>query len=171
MYQGLDIQSDATGDALSSNLNSVSAADLDTMALTVWAEARGEAIIGQRAVAWVIRNRWEQPGWWSRQRGDGIHDDTIQAVCRDPWQFSCWNPSDPQSHRLHDPATLQRDDVKSIRALCAAVIINPSRDDDPTLGSDHYCTRFIAPHTKWAINRKPTASIGNHLFYRIGLNP
>lgn len=45
--------------------------DLDTMALTVWAEARGEAIIGQRAVAWVIRNRWEQPGWWSRQRGDG----------------------------------------------------------------------------------------------------
>ncbi|MBK8225358.1 MAG: cell wall hydrolase [Candidatus Obscuribacter sp.] len=144
--------------------------DLDTMALTVWAEARGEEIIGQRAVAWVIRNRWEQPGWWSRQRGDGIPDDTIQAVCRDPWQFSCWNPSDPQSHRLHEPATLRREDVQSIRSICERVL-NESRDNDPTLGSDHYCTRLIAPHTKWAINRKPTASIGNHLFYRIGLHP
>lgn len=144
--------------------------DLDTMALTVWAEARGEAIIGQRAVAWVIRNRWEQSGWWSRQRGDGIPDDTVQAVCRDPWQFSCWNPSDPQSHRLHEPATLRREDVQSIRSICERVL-NESRDDDPTLGSDHYCTRLIAPHTKWAIGRKPIASIGNHLFYRIGLNP
>lgn len=148
----------------------ISDIDLNTMALTVWAEARGEAIIGQRAVAWVIRNRWEQPGWWSRQRGDGIPDDTIQAVCRDPWQFSCWNPSDPQSHRLHDPATLRRDDVQAIRKVCERVL-SESRDDDQTLGSDHYCTRLIAPNTKWARGRKPTASIGNHLFYRIGLNP
>lgn len=148
----------------------ISGIDLDTMALTVWAEARGEAIIGQRAVAWVIRNRWEQPGWWSRQRGDGILDDTIQAVCRDPWQFSCWNPSDPQSRKLHDPATLQRDDVQAIYKICERVLSEP-RDDDPTLGSDHYCTRSIAPHTKWAISRKPTASIGNHVFYRIGLHP
>lgn len=148
----------------------VSKTDLDTMALTVWAEARGEMIIGQRAVAWVIRNRFEQPGWWSRQRGDGIPDDTVQAVCRDQWQFSCWNPSDPQSHRLHDPATLCRGDVQAIRKICERVL-SESRDDDPTLGSDHYCTRSIAPNTRWAIGRKPAVSIGNHLFYRIGLRP
>ena len=38
--------------------------DLDIMALTVWAEARGEPVDGQRAVAWVLRNRAAKPGWW-----------------------------------------------------------------------------------------------------------
>ncbi len=28
------------------------------------------------------------------QRGDGIPDDTLAAVCREPNQFSAWNPSD-----------------------------------------------------------------------------
>lgn len=154
----------------SSTFKQFSDLDLDTMALTVWAEADGEMIISQRAVAWVIRNRWDQPGWWSRPPIAGIPDDTIQAVCRESWQFSCWKPRNPKSHRLHEPATLLRDDVQAIRKICERVLTE-SIDDDPTLGSDHYCTRFIAPHTRWAIGRKPAVSIGNHLFYGIGLNP
>ncbi|MBK8184730.1 MAG: hypothetical protein IPK63_18385 [Candidatus Competibacteraceae bacterium] len=50
------------------------------MALTVWAEALwGELRMGQRAVAWVIRNRYENPGWWSRNR-DGIQDDNCGCL-------------------------------------------------------------------------------------------
>lgn len=147
-------------------MSKVSAIDLDTMALTVWAEARGELPPGQKAVAWVIRNRWENPRWWSRQRGDGIPDDTIAAVCRDPYQFSCWNSGDPQSKRLKDPATLNLADVQDIRVLCEKVL-SESPDDDPTHHADHYCTRFVAHKTKWAKTRTPVAKIGSHWFYRI----
>ncbi len=144
--------------------------DLETMALTVWAEARGESPNGQRAVAWVIRNRLNNPGWWSRQRGDGIPDDTLAAVCRDPWQFSCWNPIDPNRARLDNPKTRERPDYLAILKLCIAVM-DSQRSEDPTKGADHYCTSAVVRHTRWARGRTPVAVIGHHHFYRIGLNP
>lgn len=140
--------------------------DLDVMALTVWAESRGEGVRGQSAVAWVIRNRWEHPRWWSRNR-DNIPDDTIASVCLDPWQFSCWNPNDPQRKLLVDPKTLERADVKSIRQVCEKVLL--SEILDPTDCSDHYCTTKIVKFTNWARSRKPVAMIGNHSFFRIEL--
>lgn len=143
--------------------------DLDTMALTLWGEARGEPKLGQRAVAWVIRNRWETPGWWSRRAPDGIPDGTIAAVCRAPWQFSCWDKSDPQRPRMIDPDTLRRVDVQALRALCDNVL-SASVGDDPTLGADHYCTVAVAPITKWARGSKPTGTIGGHVFFRLGLS-
>jgi len=139
--------------------------DLDITALTVWAEARGESIEGQKAVIHVIRNRLNQPGWWSRNPGDGIPDDTLAAVCRDPWQFSAWNPSDPQSKRLHDQKTLLRPDVQKIRQLVIETLDEP----DTTEGATHYCTKRIAPFTRWAKGRRPVKCIGNHQFYKIGL--
>src|SRR5262245_20911607 len=65
--------------------------DLDVMARPVWGEARGEPLDGKTAVAWVIKNRADHPGWW----GHGI-----AGVCRQPWQFSCWNPDDPNRAKL-----------------------------------------------------------------------
>ncbi len=140
--------------------------DLGIMALTVWAESRGEGVKGQAAVAWVIRNRWEHPRWWSRNR-DGIPDDTIAAVCLDPWQFSCWNPNDPNRARLVNPKTLQDGSVQAIRGICEQVL--RSEILDPADRSDHYCTTKIARYTSWARGRKPVAVIGNHSFYRIEL--
>lgn len=142
--------------------------DLTTLALTIWAEARGEGLDGQRAVAWVIRNRWEHPGWWSRQRGDGIPDDTLTAVCRDPCQFSCWNPSDPNYHRLFVSATRDRRDYALARNVGEEVLAAPP-EADITGGADHYCTKAVARHTRWARGRKPCVVVGNHQFYRIGL--
>lgn len=149
-------------------LSMASKLDVETMTLTVWAEARSESELGQRAVAWVIRNRLANPGWWSRQR-DGIPDDTIAAVCRDPWQFSCWNPSDPNRWRLDDPKTRERIDYLAIQNLCLDVL-SASYEDDPTQNSDHYCTTAVAPHTRWARGRKPVVVIGNHQFYKLGLD-
>jgi hypothetical protein len=142
--------------------------DLNAMALTLWGECRGECREGQIAVAWIIRNRWQNPGWWSRQRGDGITDDTITAVCRDPWQFSCWHPSDPQSKKIQSPQTLNNPDVLALRAL-AADVLAADQKSDPTDGADHYCTKSVARNTRWARGRKPVKVIGNHQFYKIGL--
>ena len=140
--------------------------DLKIMALTVWAEARGEPVDGQRAVAWVLRNRAAKPGWWSRT--EGFPYGSIAAVCRCPWQFSCWNANDPNRTRLDDPATQQRADYLAIRALCFDVLSAPPLED-PTTGADHYCTQAVVYKTRWARNLKPVAMIGNHWFYRIGL--
>lgn len=171
--------------------------DLEIMALTVWAEARGEGNEGMAAVAWVIRHRWENPGWWSRNRGEAgegmsavawairqrfehqgvlgrkygekVEDDTIAAVCLDPFQFSCWNPSDPNRPRLLNPATRERSDYLLCRKICDQVLSSPSADD-PVKGADHYCTKAVAKYTRWARGRTPVKVIGNHQFYHIGLS-
>ena len=71
----------------------VSADDLDIAARTIWGEARGEGPEGMRAVAHVIANRATKGGWWG---------DTLWSVCLKPWQFSCWNLSDPNRQKLLD---------------------------------------------------------------------
>ncbi|HJR27754.1 MAG TPA: cell wall hydrolase, partial [Pseudomonas sp.] len=63
--------------------------DRDVLARTLWGEARGEGLPGQIAVAWAIRNRvndGKARSWW----GEGY-----AGVCQAPYQFSCWNKSDP----------------------------------------------------------------------------
>ena len=142
--------------------------DLETMALTVWAESRGESPNGQRAVAWVIRNRLNNPGWWSRNAGDGIPDDTLAAVCRDPWQFSCWNPSDPNRYRLNDSKTREKGDYLAILKICIEVMA-AAPEADITKGADHYCTSAVVRNTRWARGRAPVVVIGAHHFFKIGL--
>lgn len=141
--------------------------DIETMSLTAWAEARGEYTLGQRAVIWVCRHRLSQPGWWSRNK-DGIPDDTLAAVCREPYQFSCWNPADPNRYRLDNQKTKERPDYIKIRELVISTL-NEQLEYDPVYGADHYCTTKIASMTRWAKGRKPIVVIGNHSFYKIGL--
>lgn len=130
--------------------------DLLVMARTVWAEARGEGEIGMLAVACVIVNRANDPGkdWWG---------DDIPSVCLKPYQFSCWLESDPNRGKL---LMVGPDDKQFLRALrvCAGALLQDGRD--PTGKADHYHHRAIAP--AWAKGKTPSASIGNHVFYRLG---
>lgn len=65
------------------------------MAVTIWGEARGAGVGAMRLVAWVIRNRRDDPKRrWPR---------TIPDVCTQPKQFSVWNPGDPNRPKLADP--------------------------------------------------------------------
>lgn len=143
--------------------------DLDIATRTVWAEARGEGRDGQIAVAWVIRNRAENPRWWSRNRDD-IPDDTIAAVCIDPWQFSCWNANDLNRPKL---LALPKTDplYQRIEAICRDVF--EGKLPDPTKKADHYLVRSWIPRTKWAVDNpdKKTYEHGSHVFYRLELKP
>lgn len=141
--------------------------DLDIMTLTLIGEARGETIKGQHAVAHVIFNRYKNPRWWSRNAGDGIPDDTLAAVCKDPYQFSCWNPNDPNLAKLNSDSIRQLPMYRAMKDLCRSVL--NGQIPDPTGGADHYCVTKIAKFTKWAKGRKPIAVIGSHSFYRIEL--
>lgn len=143
------------------------------MAATLWGEARGEGPNGIAAVAWAIVNRWRQPGWWSRQRDDGIPDDTIQAVCLDPAQFSCW--WDAQGPKLR-AMTIASPGLADIVPIVDAVLAG--RVPDPTGHADHYHTVAKPPGVatwppSWARKvmakgLKPTVTIGAHVFYALG---
>jgi hypothetical protein len=61
---------------------------VEAMALTIWAEARGESHEGQLAVGYVILNRARL---WRK---------SIKEVCYAKNQFSCYNSNDIQYPRL-----------------------------------------------------------------------
>ena len=61
------------------------------MAKTIWGEARGEGARGMQAVANVIMNRVNRGGWYGA---------SIKDVVLKPYQFSCWNATDPNRAKI-----------------------------------------------------------------------
>lgn len=123
----------------------------DILARTLYGEARGESVRGIEAVAAVVMNRVQKGGWWGN---------AVEAVCRKPFQFSCWNegdPNRPKLERVDETDRVFRICIRIARRAIAGVL------DDPTGGATHYHTRGVFP--AWAKGREPSAEIGGHLFY------
>ncbi len=133
--------------------------EIDTLARTLWGEARGEGTEGMEAVACCVLNRVAfargQGGkfWWGNN---------IIQVCQKPYQFSCWNRSDPNFQKL------QQVDAKDLyfatairiaRRACAGTL------DDITNHATHYHAQGTEPY--WARGETPVARVGNHIFYRL----
>lgn len=140
-----------------------SAQDMEIMARTIWGEARGEEFAGKVAVGWVIRNRFEKPGWWTRNKDD-IPDDTIAAACRDPWQFSCWNDKDPNRPALE---AINISNTPFRECLLAVSGVLTGLCPDPTGRANHYKTSTLAWPKDWGDERDPVSIIGRHSFYRL----
>ena len=126
----------------------------DTLARTLWGEARGEPLAGIRAVAAVVLNRAMHPRvhWWGR---------TVIGVCRAPFQFSCWNADDPNYPRLQAATTTDRHFQACLGVAQEALAGQLAAEQ--ALRATHYHTKAILP--KWARNHVPCASVGAHLFY------
>ncbi|WP_084536686.1 cell wall hydrolase [Azospirillum halopraeferens] len=131
-------------------------AAVDTLARTLWGEARGEPVRGIEAVAAVVVNRVRR----AERRGGLWWGNDIIAVCRKPRQFSCWNADDPNRPKLlavtaADPvfATCLRVARRAVAGLLP----------DPTGGATHYHRIGITP--SWSIGHAPCAEIGRHVFY------
>jgi len=134
--------------------------EIDVMARTIYGEARSESQEGMEAVAHVILNRVRHAKsrgghfWWG-------HD--IVTVCQKPYQFSCWNPGDPNRPKLmqveeSDPhfATCLRIARRAVHGVLGADITN---------GADHYHTTAVAP--KWSVGQTPVSQFGMHVFFRL----
>ncbi len=129
----------------------------DVLARTLWGEARGEGTSGMQAVANVIVNRariaQEKGGfWWGNN---------IIQVCQKPYQFSCWNRTDPNFKKLQDV-----DETNLYFATALRIARRASLDqlDDITNGATHYHAASITPY--WAKGKSPCAVIGAHKFYK-----
>lgn len=130
---------------------------IDTLARTIWGEARGESVRGKEAVASTIINRVKH----AKARGGHWWGNEVIEVCLKPWQFSCWNENDPNRDKLAQVP----DDDKHFK-ICKRIARRSFRkaQPDPTNGATHYHTKATSPW--WAKGRTPCASIGNHLFYK-----
>lgn len=134
-------------------------------ARTAWGEARGEGSRGMQAVLNVIGNRAAHPGWWGRDvAGVAQHSGLVND--HPVYQFSCWNGSDANRAKL---LTVTNADLQFREALVLAGCLVAGHLPDLTGGADHYYDRRGAtPY--WAKGAFYRCTIGNHAFYRLGLN-
>lgn len=126
---------------------------IDVLTRTIYGEARGEREEGIVAVAWVVRNRADNPRWWG-------HD--VCSVCLCPWQFSCWNKDDPN---LPVISALNAGSVEYERLAAMVRAVLSGSIPDPTGGADSYFAAYLTP-PNWTHDAVFTRRIGQQLFYR-----
>ena len=129
--------------------------NLGTAARTLWQEARGEPIEGQRAVAHVLVNR----------RISGRWGNTFGEVCFSEFhgifQFSGWDRNDPNrvaAFRLSD-------DDPALTSLANLIAAADGGEPDSTNGATHYFASSIAP-PDWVKGAVFCGKFGNQLFYK-----
>lgn len=144
--------------------------DVEALALTMYGEARGDAVQGwssveeRIAVGCVVRNRTRTPKRWG---------DTLKATCLQRVQFSCWNASDPNrarliafGYRLVTGQPVQDALVEETLYLAAGIADGVLRDQ--TIGADHYLTTALfrsAKRPAWVSGLRFTREIGSHVFF------
>lgn len=136
----------------------VSEKDRDVLARTLWGEARGETSAGQVAVAWTVRNRvfdGKDKSWW----GEGYAD-----VCQKPYQFSCWNKTDPNYEFLIGLKQISFRELARARIVADQVI--DGKTPDPTGGATHYYAIAMPRAPAWAAKAKQTLKLGGHVFFK-----
>lgn len=128
------------------------------LALTIYAEARGEPHRGKIAVGSVVLERVDHREWDGR---------TIKEVCLWPVQFSCFLPKDPNRPMLQDIAGKWDEEIVKNKTLqeCLGVaqdLISGRLERFPK-ALDYFNPR--ACHPDWADDKTLVAQIGNHNFY------
>lgn len=136
------------------------------VALTLYGEARGEAIEGRIAVANVIRNRAA-----ARRPAFGL---TPRDVCLKAWQFSCWLPqggADNYAAVLDAARALTRDggSIPPMLGECLWIAdgLLGARFGDTVKGATHYVTADLHAQRKpaWAVGLEPVLTLHAHLFF------
>ncbi len=133
---------------------------VEVLARTLYGEARGELVRGKEAVAAVVMNRVRR----AKQRGGYWWGSSAEEVCLRPWQFSCWNESDPNRKKIlavGQGTDKNNRNFQSCLRIARRTLAGTLKD--PTGGATHYHAKGMTP--PWARDRKPSAEIGHYRFY------
>ncbi len=121
---------------------------IDTLARTLYGEAKAHDVQDATAIACVVMNRVALPNW----------PNDVESVCIQPYQFSCWNTNDPNRRRIFRAAGVWFDKCVEI----ATQAVNHQLAD-PTQRSTHYHTPAVKP--AWSRGKKPVYSTAGHRFF------
>ncbi len=135
--------------------------DVNVVALTLWGECRNQPILGQLAVAAVLRNRLNDGRWGG----------TYKSVCLAKAQFSCWWGDDANSEDLY---ALGQGLIEGKQSLSRQLVwiaeglVNGDLEDDPTGGALNYLTEhlYVTHPPTWAQHPVSTVQIGAHVFVK-----
>ena len=136
--------------------------DDQVMALTIYAEARGEPRQGKIAVGTVILNRVSNRKW------DG---ETILEVCLWPYQFSCYNLDDPNRpilRRIAEDWDYHYEKSRPLQDcyLIARGLMSLTTTPDPDLENCYqYLTTEAKEAAKWWREMTFVKKIGHHEFF------
>ncbi|WP_419899742.1 cell wall hydrolase [Roseomonas sp. USHLN139] len=129
----------------------------EVLALTLWAEAGTRPVRAIEALAATIMNRVRLAEAGTTHWGRGL-----SAICRAPFQFSCWN----RNHIRHAVMLAVPAGDPGL-AICRRIAARAASGtlQDPTGGATHaHGAEELPP---WAVGRAPQAEIGAMLFYRL----
>jgi spore germination cell wall hydrolase CwlJ-like protein len=116
---------------------------------TVYGEARGESLEGQKAVASVIKNRVEaNKSYWG--------GDTYTGVCYHPNQFEC---------HTKDMTIREKDAYDKLDEWLPGVYAS-GKGQAPYKGVDHFNNPAKEGKPAWTRNCDEKYSIGGHTFYQ-----
>lgn len=130
--------------------------EIDLLARTAWGEARGEGMTGMKMIMLVIMNRVKKGGWWGDTVEDVVKKHSISGV----YQFTCWNPDDPNYNKM---LAVNENNSEFKAALNWASEIYAGNVFDSTYGATHYHSTAVKPY--WADASKMTVQHGTHIFY------
>lgn len=144
-------------------------ADIDTLARTLYGEARGSSSDDRTAVAHVILNRARIAREFvavrspTRTRHPLFGSGSIESACKAPYQFSCHNPNDPNRVKLlaadlSDPAFLR------CMLHAAAVVLGEQPSPFPA-STTHYFARSMPAPPNWARGLVPVYQTEAHNFF------
>lgn len=128
------------------------------LAICIWRESRGELYTTKVAVAWSIRNRMTNPGWWGH---------SWAGVILMPWQYSSFNHNDPNATKWplnSDPSWTDSLDVAS------KVFPETPLVADPTHGATSYFDNSLdTDPPKWSFDGSnvKTVDYGRLHFYKL----
>lgn len=130
-------------------------ARLYVLALAIWREARGETFRGKLLVGTVIKNRVEDVRW----------PVTYEGVITQRWQFSAFNPNDPNAVMYPRTGILSHPSEDSAWLGCvqAADIVLSSREK--ATRANHYHSTAVMPG--WHDESKVVDREGAHIFLEL----
>ncbi|HEX3747581.1 MAG TPA: cell wall hydrolase [Bryobacteraceae bacterium] len=143
----------------------MSAADIDTVARTLYGEARGSGADGMSAVACVIMNRCRVAQQYVTAHGKPhpeFGDGTPQSCCWMDEQFSCWDDDDPNLDVIENVTSADPVFQEAMEIAGAAVA---GTLPDTTSGATFYYAKSMPQPPYWAKGKTPCADIGGQRFF------
>jgi hypothetical protein len=126
---------------------------VDSLARTLYGEAKAYSEQDAYAIADVVMNRVNLPNWPS----------TVSRVCKQDYQFSCWNTGDPNRERIVSAA--RGDNAWFDKCYDIAKATVEGGPFGVTKRATHYCTPAVKAKTYWAKGKTPCDITAGHLFF------
>lgn len=139
--------------------------DVDLLTLLIYGEARNQPVLGQLAVACVVRNRVNKLPPASRTKW--------AKIMLAPAQFSCFNVEDPNYGLLQQGALILTEKPEAMTNTLrqaqwvAQGVYGGSCQDDASQKATHYLTTVLYDSPAcplWAKGKPLTTAIGSHVF-------